>query len=434
MKKIYLLTIIGILLITASVSAANEEKSYILSFANDPTAGTALNPQFAIPLPAEITIINAPDNAAFSDSILYLIGPETIIPGSSWDIEITISGPAEILDNLNNKELAYGWQDENFIGEGRVVLMMVGQPNFIQTLRSNVQILSQIKKVGVPLAIGLGGVGVISLGITAVSTSASLAFNLAEFLRYLAFGFLRFKKRKPWGTVHNEITSSPVAGALVKIFDTKTQKLKETQLTDKDGRFGFLVQPGDYYIKTSRHGFIENQSDVFKVVESEVMTDINVPLLPLAADTKTTAAVWHAIKHFITTISPYVLALGSILSAAIAIIVPSKVNIGILIIYVVIDIIKIIISIQTIRPFGLVEDQKTDKTLDLAVVRIFDLQKNWLLNTKVTDLDGKFDFLVMPGSYYLTAARDGYQPFHSKAIKITESGLINLDIKLAGEK
>lgn len=439
MKRFFIIVGLGFLLTTTSAIAAIEERSYSLTFVNAPTAGTAFNVRFAIPLPEGVTVVNMPNNAAIVDGVLYLIGPTEILPSDSWVANITLSGPTEILDTLDNKEIAYDWQDDYFIGEAQVLSVRAEAPtadaaDIINRLRSDPRVTEPLGKIGVPLAVGLGAVGAVSLTITAVSASASLAFNIAEFLRYLAFGFLRFKKRKPWGAVYNQIVNVPVAGALVKIFDASSQKLKESQITDAEGRFGFLVQPGDYYVKAERRGFADNQSDTLKVQESEMMTNINLPLVPTTAGVKVHFRILSAVRGFIEVLNPYILALGTILSLAIAIIIPTKLNMIVLTIYVLVDALKIILAWQTIKPFGVVKDKANDKTLDLAVVRIFDAQKNWLLNTKVTDLGGRFSFLVTPGSYYMIAFRDGYQPFYSPIINVRKSGLINLDIRLAGVK
>ncbi|MCL5795515.1 MAG: hypothetical protein M1338_04095 [Patescibacteria group bacterium] len=62
----------------------------------------------------------------------------------------------------------------------------------------------------------------------------------------------------------------------------------------------------------------------------------------------------------------------------------------------------IIWIITKIRPYGIVFDSKTKSPIQGAIVRIFDAEKNKLLETKVTDQAGNYNFIVKPGLYYIS--------------------------------
>ena len=74
--------------------------------------------------------------------------------------------------------------------------------------------------------------------------------------------------------------------------------------------------------------------------------------------------------------------------------------------------------------FGVVKDKLTNKPLAKAVVRIFDKEYNKLLDTRVTDKDGRYIFLVGQNTYYLIIEAAGYTQYISKPIEMKELGAV----------
>lgn len=60
------------------------------------------------------------------------------------------------------------------------------------------------------------------------------------------------------------------------------------------------------------------------------------------------------------------------------------------------------------RPWGVVYDSVTKRPLDPAYVRLFDSQGR-VVNERITDMDGRFGFLLTPGAYTMDAAKTHYQ-------------------------
>jgi 5-hydroxyisourate hydrolase-like protein (transthyretin family) len=60
------------------------------------------------------------------------------------------------------------------------------------------------------------------------------------------------------------------------------------------------------------------------------------------------------------------------------------------------------------KPWGIVYDSITGKPVDLAVVRVFNESNDKLVATKVTDQNGRFNFLLARGKYYVTVTKAGY--------------------------
>lgn len=309
-----------------------------------------------------------------------------------------------------------------------------GLGDFLSNLRSIPELTELADNVTKPAAVVLGGIGAGAILNSAFTASAEFAAGLSKFFSYIGFGFLRLKRRKPWGKVFNHLTGQPVEGAIVKVLDAQFKKVKETQITDSQGRFGFLVSPGEYFLKISKRGFAEKETPPIKVAGHNQVINIEAALEPLQSDVP--AKSYRAIKmlrfwaNALQKLSPWILALGVILSVFTAALAPSLLSYIVLGIYAALIILKIIFREVFFKSFGWILDKSTDKPVPLSVVRLFEKNKNWLLATRVTDQDGRFNFLIGPGDYYVTAAKEGYKPFQSAPTHFTKHGLISYDIKL----
>lgn len=76
------------------------------------------------------------------------------------------------------------------------------------------------------------------------------------YLLILLKRLLSFKPANPpFGTITDAETKQPLAQAVVRIFDTKFNKLLETQITSDTGRYAFLVKSGSYYVLIKKTGY-----------------------------------------------------------------------------------------------------------------------------------------------------------------------------------
>jgi len=79
--------------------------------------------------------------------------------------------------------------------------------------------------------------------------SASFFTSIADIINYLIHVFISIleifgirKRSKPWGTVYDSVTKKPIPFVKVKLLDEHSRIL-ESKITDKEGRFGFLISP-----------------------------------------------------------------------------------------------------------------------------------------------------------------------------------------------
>lgn len=317
---------------------------------------------------------------------------------------------------------------------------VAGAKNIIQDLRADPVVTNTIKKFIEPFLVVLAAVGAAIMALTAIQASAAIAINVISFLqtlgasRFYILPFVRFKKRNPWGKVIEKWSNKPVQAALVQIYDAEFKKLKDTQLTDKEGRFGALVGPGKYFVRVSKNGFQDKETEVIEITSPKQVLNLEIIITLIqeafGLEELKKINLFDVVKKFLDAINPVLLIIGTIISLIALIIVPSLLNYILFSIYILFDILKIYFAVHYIKPFGKVLDASTQTPLALAIVRVFNEEKNLLLATKAADDEGRFNFLLAPGKYYLTCLKSGYAPFRSGSIELTKAGITTLDIKL----
>lgn len=98
---------------------------------------------------------------------------------------------------------------------------------------------------------------------------------------------------------------------------------------------------------------------------------------------------------------------------------------------------NLIMIIRDITPsWGIVFDSLSGKPIRGVIVRVFEKKYNKILQTKVTDNEGRFDFLVKPGEYYMTAIKENYifpskkSGYHGETINTQEKTENTINVKI----
>lgn len=81
------------------------------------------------------------------------------------------------------------------------------------------------------------------------------------------------KWRHPWGTVYDSETKEPIVGAVISMLDVDN-KVVAKSVTDTDGRYGFLVEPGFYHISAKKNGYVFPSSKLFGKDSDVVYNDL----------------------------------------------------------------------------------------------------------------------------------------------------------------
>ena len=80
---------------------------------------------------------------------------------------------------------------------------------------------------------------------------------------------------------------------------------------------------------------------------------------------------------------------------------------------------------QNPLPWGLIFDSATKKPVDLALVRLHNAEDDRIIETRASDKDGRFGFIVAEGKYKISVTKEGYS-FPSKSTE----GYIGEEIKV----
>lgn len=81
--------------------------------------------------------------------------------------------------------------------------------------------------------------------------------------------------------------------------------------------------------------------------------------------------------------------------------------------------------------WGIISDQKTKKPIPFAVVRLFEKRSTAQISQKVSDLEGRYGFVLSTGRYRVEVSQSGYQTYKQDIVIKDEEELFAEDIELA---
>ena len=294
----------------------------------------------------------------------------------------------------------------------------------------------------------------ILLTIAAINTIPTVIVLTSYLLPYLNLLFVEplllffRKKRKKWGVVYDSLSKLPIGLALVRLYDKKDNKLVQTKVTDRDGRYLMIVkEPGRYYLSVSKPDYeyptrylSEEKQDTkyidlyhgeeIEVKAAEGAITANIPLDPKE---KKAISAAEAVRIYLANNLRLIISyLGIILALIVILIYPTAITIGSLIIHVIFFILfRRLIMPSKPKSWGIVYDEKDKQPLHYALVRIFDTKFNKLLETQVTDSRGRYSFLVGKNEYQLLTEKAGYLKKEIKPVDlVNKESIVNLDVGL----
>lgn len=281
---------------------------------------------------------------------------------------------------------------------------------------------------------------VAAVAAVGATVAAASAFNILNYLRFLLTQPLllfRRRRREKWGMVYNSLTKRPIDLAIVRLLDAKTGALRQTRITDAQGRFAFLAPAGSYRLQVVKPGLVfpsqllaNEKMDIDLVdlyhgeqVDAQVTANItpNIPLDPIERVEMPKDIIrrkqWRLFQRVVSA-SSLVVATGAV------IIQPTPT----MFIFTGVQIVVFLLFYRLAIPpkpknWGIAYDGHTRKPLKQAVVRIFDKKYNKLLETQLTDREGKYAFLAGKNVYYVTADHAGYDRFVSKDVDLRAESL-----------
>ncbi len=281
--------------------------------------------------------------------------------------------------------------------------------------------VSSISPVAAPLGVAVGVSQAVLLA-TNVGSVYDIYLLLLKLIALLT-GLFRRKKSEPWGVVYDSVTKRPLDPAYVIAQVRDTTESKGEAITDLDGRYGFLLHPGEYSIVANkthykfpsdklkgrvRDEFYENLyfGDPFQVREGGAVM-YNIPLDPIEFDwnefAKNQDQVFQvyskntSIRLWIFNIIFFVGLAFSALSLALT---PSLLNAAIVVVYV--GILAFQVFWRATHKITRVLNKLTGKPIPFALIKVWLPGLNTVVKKTVADATGRFYFLIPPGNYYVT--------------------------------
>ncbi|MDD3497921.1 MAG: Ig-like domain-containing protein [Candidatus Moranbacteria bacterium] len=244
-----------------------------------------------------------------------------------------------------------------------------------------------------------------------------IPFSTATSREKIAFPFDRKGEDPAWGIVFDSYTKLPVPDALVQLVDKDRGKMVEQVITDKEGRYGFLIKKGGEYVLKIKKGEYEIKSDAGKdslygkiysdpisLKEGEV-AKINVALEAKGfnwdAFSENMLKRYHSFflrsfSYFLDTV--YIL--GFLFSIYAVMNYPNLINYIILILYIGLLAYKLV-KYYSAKKFGTIIGKESGRPLPFAVIELYDKITKQRLNFTVSDLLGRYYLLADNGEYII---------------------------------
>ncbi|MDP3244151.1 MAG: FG-GAP-like repeat-containing protein [bacterium] len=318
-----------------------------------------------------------------------------------------------------------------------------------QTLKKTVKVLDK-QVINNPAVEKVNEIYAAPMVAVAVAANAGWAINLLNLLSYLQALFtqpillLEKRKRKGWGIVYNSLTKLPVDLAVVRLFvlpagqgQSAQGKLLQTRVTDKQGRYCFIVEPGVYRVEANKAGYVyptrylkDKKEDLdwldlyhgesIGIKQGGATLAANIPLDPME---KAEAPAEIVRRQRLRQAQRAVALLGPSFALASFIVSPTLTIGALFVLHVVLYLLFSRLA-RGRRPksWGVVYDRGDRRPLRFAIARIFEKTYNKLLETQITDSKGRYSFLVGRNVYYLTFDRQGYVPQKMDELDVTNEG------------
>lgn len=319
---------------------------------------------------------------------------------------------------------------------------------FLGSLNESIDVLRAIPQIQQGVDVATPAVLTASV-ISAVVLSTS--FDLIPFLQYLITSpvllFWR-RRRNKWGVVYDAVSKQPIDLAIVRLYRLADGRLVQSRVTDKFGRYFFLVDPGEYRLGVTKRGFVfpgkllanRRQDGAYLDlyhgepihVDEHVAITANIPLDPASSGAQQ-APKQIRLKRLLRAFQHTIAFAGLLLSFLVAVLRPSPFTFILFGVQILLLILVWRLSHARRKPkgWGIIYDTSSRRPLAGAVVRIFEPIYNKLLATAVTDRRGRYTFLVGPSEYYARVEKLGYDAREIRPIDLkdkTEATDITVDI------
>jgi len=352
--------------------------------------------------------------------------------------------------NRNNNEVPAILDISNFVADNIVAVLgtttekiFLGAKKIAESDAGSV-VTKTITTAGV-----IGG-GVAATGVFAVNGTVAADLLFLPFKLWgLLLSALGLKKRnRPWGTVYDSVTKQPLDPAYVTLKRLGGTE-ENTSITDLDGRYGFLVSPGQYVLTANKTNYLFPSKkmlgktdtlynnlyfgETIDIQNFGALISKNIPLDPLKFDwnefvkgKKKLMKFYSRREKIVRLVTDWIFRIGFIISLVSLFLVSAPYNLIIFGLYMVLTALRKMGLKQ--KALGTLTESNGDP-LSFAIVRVFASDLNVEITNKVADRIGRYYCLVNKGKYYVKIDKknddESYSTIFTSPAFEAENGIVN---------
>src|SRR5690606_16288793 len=236
-----------------------------------------------------------------------------------------------------------------------------------------------------------------------------------------------------FGIAYDAITKDPLALAIVRLYkkDGGAERLVSTFVTDKQGKYDALLEPGSYRIEVKKPQYTFPSSIVSGITQdgqydhvyqggieiTDQTTELVVPDLPMDpvnVEQKWQTAnifkkLWLSFQKAGHFLALPLLFVGSFASVVVVAAVPENpINWILSVAYVLLFLLQLKLRQKPEKAWGIVYDIATNAPLPLVNLQLIDPAFGKVVASRLSDYQGRFRFAPEPGKYILKAEKEGY--------------------------
>ena len=359
-----------------------------------------------------------------------------------------------------------------FTGGGGVVEILLDAPQVVTAaaevvteavVEASVQV---VEAVNTPT----GSVVTKTITTTTVVTGAYVTASSALFLNPLAVSQIPLipiriwslissvlglrRRTRPWGTVYDSVTKQPLDPAYVVLQDMNGEEISMS-ITDLDGRYGFLTQPGKYQLVANKTNYEFPSKKLAGKKSDELYDELyfgggveadargviikNIPLDPIGFDWNEFAKEDMKVMSFykkrdllFARINKALFGFGFLVSVVVLFVAPAPYNTIIFVAYVALLIARHFGFKK--KTFGSVMEKSTGYPLAFGIIRVFFAGFDKEVKHAVMDERGRYYLLIPNGNYYVTIEKknldETYEVIHTSEPFEVKNGHINQEFNI----
>ena len=276
----------------------------------------------------------------------------------------------------------------------------------IKPLTDNLSYLLSLQFVGSSVA--SSGVTAINLLALAAPAIAS-AFAQPRLFYYALAWFWKRKSKLPWGIISDKFSHSPVAFARITL--VKDGKRIDSQTTDLQGKYGFMADKGEYQIFITHPDYTDFSKEISVKYDGQTLAQ-DFELNSKAQQDFGSSLTWvfyqarKFIKQNLFILNTIIFSTGFVYTVFAVANSLTVFNYIILSLYLLQIVLIMVFYFTASKKWGQVLDVSTGEAIPGAIVRLLNNERQ--LDVAITDLQGRYNFILEPGEYYLKVSAPGY--------------------------